>query len=153
MTAMSTRSACAVTCGALLLAACGGPEKMSGFKEVEARALVGVEVPMDGCAVRTGRLVVEIERLVVREYPTDIPANLKIARAPELPKMPLLLLWIRGERQTGRAPEVDLSLLAAPEDFFDGDRVQRRRSACRPRSRSSTWPSTSFRRSTGTISS
>jgi len=121
MRAMSSRL---VTTSLLLLGACGGPEKMSGFTDADARALVGVEVPTDACAVRTGKLVLEVERVVIREYPNAIPVELRVAGTPELPKLPLILLWIRGERQTGRPPEVDLSLLAAPEDFLSGDRVR-----------------------------
>jgi hypothetical protein len=35
-----------------------------------------------------------------------------------------LLLWLRGERQPGRPPEVELTVMGAPEDFVDGDRVR-----------------------------
>ena len=82
---------------ALLLAcfACGGPERMSGFSEHDARALARIESPADGCAWRNGRLVVEVQRVVVREYPH------MFSHAVQLPKQPLLLLWLRGERQPG----------------------------------------------------
>ena len=47
--------------------ACGGPTRMGGFPEPEARASLKVDV-VDGCAVRTGRLVIETEAILVREY-------------------------------------------------------------------------------------
>jgi hypothetical protein len=104
----------------LLLAcvACSGPERMSGFNEHEARALARIESPADGCAWRNGRLVVEVQRVLVREYPHTS------SRAMERPKQPLMLLWLRSARQPGRAPEVELVTLGAPEDFRDGDRIR-----------------------------
>jgi hypothetical protein len=40
---------------------------MSGFNEHEARALARIESPSDGYAWRNGRLVIEVQRVLVRE--------------------------------------------------------------------------------------
>jgi len=102
----------------LACAACGGPERMGGFNERDARALARIESPADGCALRNGRLVIEVQRVLVREYPHTL------SHKGERPKQPLLLLWLRGARQPGRPLEVELTTLGAPEDFRDGDRVR-----------------------------
>ena len=52
----------------LAAGACGGPTRMGGFPESEARASMKVEA-VDGCTVRTGRLIIETEAILVREYP------------------------------------------------------------------------------------
>jgi hypothetical protein len=102
----------------LACVACGGPERMGGFSEREGRALMRIESPADGCVWRSGRLVIEVQRVLVREYPHPF------SRTVETPKQPLLLLWLRGERQPGRPPEVELTTLGAPEDFREGDQVR-----------------------------
>lgn len=55
----------------VVLVACGGPIRMGGFPENEARVVqpVAAEAIPDACALRLGRLVVEIERVVINEYP------------------------------------------------------------------------------------
>jgi len=102
----------------VLLLACGGPTRMGGFHEPEARALVSIEAPADACALRSGRLIVEVQRVLVREYPHVVLPSAESA------KQPMLLLWLRGERQVGRPPEVELVTVAAPESYHDGDRVR-----------------------------
>jgi hypothetical protein len=102
---------------ALWASGCGGAAEMRGFPARDARAQERLEMPKDGCAVRTGNLVIEVERLVIREYPTAFGPDLR------LPKMPLLLLWLRSERGAGRQDEAELSVLAAPEDYLANDPV------------------------------
>jgi len=59
-----------VTAAAMALAgaSCAGPTRMGGFPEHEARAAMTAEA-IDACAVRTGRLIIETEAILVREYP------------------------------------------------------------------------------------
>jgi hypothetical protein len=61
-----------VLCGwAATLAGCSSNPavRMGGFPEAEARARLGPPEPVEACTVRTGRLAVEVERALVREYP------------------------------------------------------------------------------------
>jgi hypothetical protein len=56
---------------AVVFAGCGGTTRMGGFAERDARAVEAApsEVITDGCALRRGRLVVEVERAVINEFP------------------------------------------------------------------------------------
>jgi hypothetical protein len=91
---------------------------MGGFPERDAVSIVKTAPVAEGCTVRTGRFVIEVQKTLVREYP-----HTEVARF-EQHKQPMLLLWLRGERQVGRPPEVDLSSLVAPDDYLAGDRVR-----------------------------
>lgn len=103
----------------LLLAACGGNSaQMGGFTEVEAKAKVMESTTLERCAVQSGRLVLEVQRVLVREYPNTAVARLKND------KQPMLLMRVSGDRQPGRPPEVDLTPLLAPEDYAPGDPVR-----------------------------
>src|SRR5262249_17202768 len=90
---------------------------MSGFPLKDARAQVQTQPADDPCAIRSGRLVLEVAQAIVREYPHTELARLKRA------KQPMLLLWVTGARQPGRPPEVDLTHVSAPEDYRPGDRI------------------------------
>jgi hypothetical protein len=68
--------------------------------------------------VQSGRLVLEVQRVLVREYPNTAVARLKND------KQPMLLMRVSGDRQPGRPPEVDLTPLLAPEDYAPGDPVR-----------------------------
>lgn len=56
---------------AVVFAGCGGPTRMGGFAERDARAVETApsEVIADSCTLRRGRLVVEVERAVINEFP------------------------------------------------------------------------------------
>jgi hypothetical protein len=73
---------------------------------------------LERCAVQSGRLVLEVQRVLVREYPNTAVARLKND------KQPMLLMRVSGDRQPGRPPEVDLTPLLAPEDYAPGDPVR-----------------------------
>ena len=89
---------------------------MAGFSERDARARVAEE-PIDGCSVRSGRLVLEVESALVREYP-----HARMADALHERKQPLLLLWVR---QAGGGPGATvITPLAAPEEYRAGDPIR-----------------------------
>jgi hypothetical protein len=48
---------------------CGGPTAMGGFSDREAHVTPVAPTAVDVCSVRTGLLVVEVEQVVVSEYP------------------------------------------------------------------------------------
>ncbi len=96
--------------------ACGSAEKMNGFPENDARALVSAAAALDACTVRDGHLVLEIESVLVREYPH---ARGDVVREH---KQPLLLLWVR-DPNAGPGATV-LTPLAAPEEYRAGDPVR-----------------------------
>jgi len=106
-----------LTLAAFTAGGCSGPEQMSGFPLKDARAQVQTQPADDPCAIRSGRLVLEVAQAIVREYPHTELARLKRA------KQPMLLLWVTGARQPGRPPEVDLTHVSAPEDYRPGDRI------------------------------
>jgi hypothetical protein len=56
---------------AAVVAGCGGPTRMGGFTERDARAVEAAppELITDGCTLRRGRLVVEVERAIINEFP------------------------------------------------------------------------------------
>ena len=89
---------------------------MAGFSERDARARVAEE-PLDACSVRAGRLVLEVESALVREYP-----HKRVAEALHERKQPLLLLWVR---QPGGGPGATvITPLAAPEEYRAGDPIR-----------------------------
>lgn len=99
---------------------CAGASRgaMAGFPEAEARAIARIEPLPETCSVRSGRMIVEIEDVVVREY----PHHGKQGKRKD--SQPLFLVWLRSERQPKRPPDVDFSFLAAPADYAQGDRVR-----------------------------
>lgn len=97
-----------------LLAGCGGSgvEKMAGFGEHDATARPAEPRPLEACQLRRGRLVMEVERALVREYPRtkrDYFAE---------KKQPLLLLWV--SYPLGGPGAVALTPLPAPEEYSAG---------------------------------
>ncbi len=67
---MAARQAVLVVLAVLVVAAaCGGPTSMGGFSDREAHVTPVAPTAVDLCTVRTGLLVVEVERVVVNEYP------------------------------------------------------------------------------------
>jgi hypothetical protein len=102
---------------AALLAACGGPEKMNGFSERDARARTIAPESIDACSVRQGRLVVEVESALVREYP-----HAHVADALHQHKQPLLLLWVR--QAAGGPGATVITPMAAPEEYRPGDPIR-----------------------------
>ena len=87
--------------GVLGAAGCAGPTVMGGFSQRDARVIPAAPAAVDACSVRTGLLVVEVERLVVNEYPHHDGAS-----AHE--QQPLLVRSIIAEGQ----PESDGDLQA-----------------------------------------
>jgi hypothetical protein len=98
------------------LAACGGSERMKGFPLVEARSLARPPEALDACVLRRGRLVIEVERALVREYPHDAKDALHIK------KQPLLLLWMRHPE--GGPGSTVLTPFAAPTEYRPGDELR-----------------------------
>jgi len=105
-------------------AACSGPTRMGGFREEDARAVepVASEVIPDACAVRNGRLVVEVERAVINEYPNR-DAQIDRSQQPLLVRSlafaePLLT---RGESHGEE--ERDLQSWITPRKVRSGERV------------------------------
>lgn len=90
---------------------------MAGFSERDARARVAQE-SLDACTVRDGRLVLEIESALVREYPHALVGD-KIQRGH---KQPLVLLWVR--QPSGGPGATVITFYAAPDEYRDGDRVR-----------------------------
>ena len=108
--------------------ACGGPTRMGGFPEPEARASLKIDV-VDGCAVRTGRLVIETEAILVREYPHYGAAP---GRRLEEPMLVTLLAAPAASAALGRGAPVaaknderggELAIHGAPAAFEPGQRV------------------------------
>ena len=101
---------------AFTLAACGGAERMKGFPLTEALAIHAPPETLDACAQRRGRLVLEVERAIVREYPHDHKDALHIK------KQPLLLLWMR-HAEGGPGSSV-LTHFSAPTQYRPGDEIR-----------------------------
>ncbi|HEY8925383.1 MAG TPA: hypothetical protein VIU64_13445 [Polyangia bacterium] len=112
--------------GVLLGGGCGGPTRMGGFPEHEARASMTAEA-VDGCAVRTGRLIIETETILVREYPHYGAAPGRRLEEPML--VTLLAAPGAGGAGGGAAPPKDdarggeLAIHGAPAAFEPGRRV------------------------------
>jgi hypothetical protein len=58
-----------VLIAALLAGACGGSNSLRGFQESEVTATHAKPEALEGCQARSGRLVIEVEAVLVREYP------------------------------------------------------------------------------------
>jgi hypothetical protein len=65
----------ALAAGVVLGGGCAGPTSMGGFVERDARVVAATPEEVDACALRTGLLVVEVERVVVHEYPHHDPTT------------------------------------------------------------------------------
>jgi len=92
------------------------PVRMGGFPEPEARAKVAPVEEADVCAVRTGRLVVEVERALVREYPHHGSAPDGRAQQPLI----VSVLAPDGEERAGLA---EVAAAVAPSAYHAGERV------------------------------
>lgn len=104
-------------------AACGGPTRMGGFPEHEARASMTTEA-VDGCTVRTGRLIIETETILVREYPHYGAAAGRRLEEPML----VTMLAAPGPGSGGASLKDDarggeLDIHGAPAAFEPGQRV------------------------------
>jgi|GEM_PF-2755151 len=89
---------------------------MNGFPEREALARPAAASSVDACQLRRGRLVLEIERALVREYPKstrDLVAE---------KKQPMLLLWV--SHPAGGPGAVALTPLPAPEEYSAGAEIR-----------------------------
>jgi hypothetical protein len=71
---MTTGAAGVILAAVVAVAACGGPTSMGGFGDRDARVTQVAPVEVDACTVRTGLLVIEVERAVINEYPHHDPA-------------------------------------------------------------------------------
>jgi hypothetical protein len=54
---------------ASVAAGCGGPTAMGGFSDREAHVTPVAATVVDACSVRSGLMVIEVEKVVVNEYP------------------------------------------------------------------------------------
>jgi hypothetical protein len=61
--------AVAIASVAGLASGCGGPTAMGGFSDREAHVTPVAPTAVDACAIRTGLLVIEVEKVVINEYP------------------------------------------------------------------------------------
>lgn len=102
-----------VVCTALLVS-CAPARPMSGFSERDARAQLQQHT-LDACSVLNGRLVVEVEHALVREYPHVVSDQF------ETKKQPLLLLWVR--REVGGPGAEVITHEVAPEQYRAGDPI------------------------------
>ena len=115
---------------AIAAVACGGPTRMGGFPEHDARASMTAEA-VDGCTVRTGRLIIETETILVREYPHYGAAPGRRFEEPMLVTLLAAPAPAPGTGGTGGAgprPEDDarggeLAIHGAPAAFEPGQRV------------------------------
>lgn len=101
--------------GGLLGCGCGGTEEMNGFSARDASAVVEAR-QTPACELRRGRLVLEVERALVREYPRS-SKELITKR-----KQPLLLLWV--SLPAGGPGAVALTPLVAPEEYRAGEAIR-----------------------------
>ena len=111
------KAAClAIWCVTLVLgcASRAAAPRMGGFSDEEARAAAQAE-PVDPCSFRTGRLVVEVEEALVREYP-----HYGVAGSRSEEPMLLTVLTPSGTAAP-RAAEVAMHL--APAAYRPGDRI------------------------------
>jgi hypothetical protein len=69
------RRAAALVLLAGVTAGCGGPTAMGGFSDREAHVTPVAPTAVDVCTVRTGLLVIEVEQVVVNEYPHHDPTS------------------------------------------------------------------------------
>src|SRR5262245_6932412 len=106
------RAALAVAC--TVVGGCASARPMSGFVESDARAQVRQET-FDACSVLNGRLIVEVEHALVREYPHVVTDQFQTK------KQPLLLLWVR---RTGGGPGAEvITHEVAPEQYAAGNPI------------------------------
>lgn len=100
----------------IALAACGGPTRMGGFDEKDARVVQPVpsEPIPDACALRSGRLVVEIERVVINEFPNR---DDRLHRREQ----PLLVRSLAFTEHLDE--ERDLQSWVTPRKYQSGERV------------------------------
>jgi hypothetical protein len=106
----------ALVVGAGGCATSAGP-RMGGFTDAEARAPAHVE-SVDPCTFRTGRLVLEVEQALVREYPHygATPGR----RSEE----PMLLTVLGLPDPSGTAPhDAEVAVHMAPAAYRPGDRI------------------------------
>jgi len=87
---------------------------MGGFSERDARVTSAAPSPVDACSVRTGLLVVEVERVVVNEYPHHDPTS---AHAQQ----PLLVRSIFSEGQP--ESEGDVQAWVSPLRYRAGQAI------------------------------
>ena len=100
-------------------AGCGGPTRMGGFPEKDARAVQPVpsESIPDACTLRNGRLVVELERAVINEFPNR-DAHL------DRREQPLLVRSLAfTDRPNEEKDERDLQSWVTPRKYKSGERI------------------------------
>ena len=99
----------------VLAASCGGPTAMSGFSDREARATV-VPEPAERCAIQSGRLVIETESVLIREYPHHRSERSRL-------EQPLIVTVL--SRPGTRDAAAEVTAFAAPAAYAAGDRIDR----------------------------
>lgn len=98
------------------LAACAGRAQMAGFSEKDATVRTTTPVLFSACDIRSGRLILEIERAQIREYPKSFSDNF------EEKKQPMLLVWVNYP-VAGPGAE-SLYPVIAPEEYRAADRIR-----------------------------
>jgi hypothetical protein len=102
--------------GLLLATACGGNNSLRGFPESEVTAAHATPELVQSCQQRSGRLVVEIEGVLVREYPN-------FGRVPkDHGQRPLLVVTL--ESPTPNPVSAEAAVLMAPPGYQPGESVE-----------------------------
>jgi hypothetical protein len=102
-----------------ITAGCGGPTRMGGFPEQDARAVQPVpsETIPDACSWRNGRLVVEVERAVINEFPNR-DEDLHRREQPLLVRSLAFTDHLDEEKD-----ERDLQSWVTPRKYKSGERI------------------------------
>jgi hypothetical protein len=100
---------------AVVLSGCGGTSPFRGFPESQVAVAESRAEPVDGCAALTGRLVIEVQDVLVREYPHygAIPKGHGVR--------PLLVVTL--EAPDFGPPHREAAVLIGPQGFQPGESV------------------------------
>jgi len=101
---------------AVLATACGGNNSLRGFPEPDVTATHKAPELLQSCQVRSGRLVVEIESVLVREYPN-------FGTVPKYHgQRPLLVVTL--ESPTPNPVNAEAAVVMAPAGYQPGEVVE-----------------------------
>jgi hypothetical protein len=102
--------------GAFLAAACGGNNSLRGFPESEVTSPHAKPEVLEGCQARSGRLVIEVESVLVREYPNfgTVPKGHG--------QRPFLIVTL--ESPTANRAGAEAAVLMAPAGYQPGEYIE-----------------------------
>ncbi len=100
----------------LALVACGANSSARGFPEREVAVSTTHAEPVESCAVRTGRLVIEVEDVLVRDYPNfgALPKGRGVR--------PLLVLTVGVPSES--PAQAEAAVLIGPPGYQPGESVR-----------------------------